>query len=332
MGNASFPNSTAAGAIPGVNVAIVSPDKKRVATASRTTFLLWDAVTGNRLLKGEHADDVNALVFSPNGALLVSASDDGTVRLWDSATGQSRGDLRDSNDAVSGKTERARVVNPQGEDNTAIAERKGANARQGDAKAHDGPVVAAVFNADGSRILTKSSNGVARLWDVRTRTLITTLKVNSDKRANVALSDDGETIVTVAPDNSVRTSDGKTGRLLREFGGGREPVRTVAFSPDGKTILTTAGRMAHLWEAQTGILVAIFEGHKKDITAAAFTSDGRHILTASLDKTVRLWEPPSLHGADLVAFASTSALRRLTKCPSENILNPLNHLWFKVVT
>jgi serine/threonine protein kinase len=53
------------------------------------TLLLWDAKSGQAgtSFKG-HTDTVNGVAFNPDGTLLASGSDDKTVRVWNTATGQ----------------------------------------------------------------------------------------------------------------------------------------------------------------------------------------------------------------------------------------------------
>jgi WD40 repeat protein len=65
----------------------LSPDGKMVATGSVEgigDFMLWDVRTGSRVavLTG-HEDAVSDLAFSPDGKVLVSASHDGSLFLWD---------------------------------------------------------------------------------------------------------------------------------------------------------------------------------------------------------------------------------------------------------
>jgi WD40 repeat protein len=53
---------------------------------------LWDVTTGKEraTLKG-HTDVVFSVAFSPDGEALVSASEDGKLKLWDTKTGKATG-------------------------------------------------------------------------------------------------------------------------------------------------------------------------------------------------------------------------------------------------
>ncbi len=113
--------------------------------------------------------------FSPDGARVVTASEDRTARLWDAATGAPLGAPMRHEEAVLSAAfspDGTRVVTASGN----IIGRGSGEARVWDAASgaplgpplrHGGEVSSAAFSPDGARVLTASTDRTARLWDVR---------------------------------------------------------------------------------------------------------------------------------------------------------------------
>lgn len=195
---------------------------------------------------------------------------------------------------------------------------------------HTDLVVSVGFSADGSRILTGSWDGTAKLWDASTGTELRTFNTHKWRLFSAALSLDGSQVLTVAdtvklwnaqtgaevrtftpstpyivafsPDgNQILTGsyheDGAailwnaaTGEEIRSFAPNAGPTNSLAFSPDGAKVLTGSGSKAKLWDAQTGAELRTFSGHANTILSVAISADGSKILTGSGDKTAKLWD------------------------------------------
>ncbi|MBA4064225.1 MAG: hypothetical protein C0501_11020 [Isosphaera sp.] len=164
-----------------VRSAAFSPDGARVATATddrAARVRVWDAGTGRELLvTGEHSVPLYSAVFSPgwvqsvvwsaDGGRLLTASMDGTARVWDPTTGKEllafRGHVRRLRSAAFGP-DGSRVVTAS-EDGTARVWDAATGAELLTLKGHAGWVRTACFSPDGGRLLTASADGTARVWD-----------------------------------------------------------------------------------------------------------------------------------------------------------------------
>ncbi|HEX6686719.1 MAG TPA: AAA family ATPase [Candidatus Limnocylindrales bacterium] len=156
------------------------------------------------------------------------------------------------------------------------------------------------FSPDGTTLATGSVDGTARLWDVATGKLTTTL----DGGHNVVFSPNGTTLATTGVGGAILLWNVATGKLVATLTAHTSSVNSVAFSPDGTT-LATGGQdhTVRLWDVATGKSTATL--HDADaVTSVAFSPNGTTLATGS--RTVRLWDVATgkplatLNGGDLV--------------------------------
>ena len=148
------------------------------------------------------------------------------------------------------------------------------------------------WSPDGTRLLSGSHDGTARVWDTSRGTELFALAGPSLSISAVAWSPDGTRLLTAAEDHSVRVWDATTGADLLTLGvGGSGVGGAVAWSPDSTRILTSFDdASARIWDASSGQVVRTLSGHTDHLTAVAWSPDGTRVATASDDGTARVWD------------------------------------------
>ena len=208
-----------------------------------------------RVLTG-HDRQVNAVAAAPDGSRLATGSSDGTVRIWDVATGQERAVLT----------------------------------------GHRGRVHTVAVAPDGSWLATGGARDTrVRLWDMATgkeRAVLASRKLRASRGVNVVtVAPDGGWLATGGLDHTVRIWDAATGKQRSRFVASRGWVTAVVIAPDGSWLATGGFDVSvRIWDTVTGKQRASFATGAGWVTAMALAPDGSWLAAGCSDGTVRIWD------------------------------------------
>lgn len=303
--------------------AAFSRDAKQILTATNNVARLWDAVAGSpvHVLRGHHRR-IQSVDFSPNGARVLTASDDGTAKIWETATGKELLTLVGHTDSVQSAAfspDGSRIVTASRDKTVRIWETKtGIQLRV--LKGHESIIYDAAFSHDGNRVATASSDGTARVWDAWTGVSLLTVKGNVE---SAQFSPDDARILCASSNGTAQIWDATTGEIVLVLRGHEGSLYSAVFSNDGARIVTTSSdETARVWDARTGAALLVFRGHEHRIWTGEFSSDGTKVLTASDDGTARIWDAETsaaitLRHATEVSTASFSLNSKLVVTASQ---------------
>ncbi|MGA2863280.1 MAG: protein kinase [Verrucomicrobiota bacterium] len=279
-----------------VDAADFSPDGRQVL------FIEWfgrarvfDIETGSPVTQQfGQSDGLCRGAFSPDGSLIVTASQDKTACLWRAKDGAKVSSLNhpgkvlsamfspDGHRIVTASIDRiVRVWNTQ------------TGALELELQGHNDAVTFARFSPDGRVIVTTSRDGTARLWNASDEHALSPPLEHPSWVGYAAFSPDGQLVVTACSDHKARVWESATGRRIPPDLEHRDGVRSAEFSPDGRLIVTAGlDRQARLWltENHQPLNPNPILRHTDRVTHALFHPDGHRIVTTCVDGTVRVWD------------------------------------------
>jgi WD40 repeat protein len=242
---------------------------------------------GLRALISGHQAPVNSASFSPDGQQVVTASDDGTARLWDVETGDSTvlEGHQDKVNSASFSPDSQQVVTVSSDGTARLWDLESGDLTV--LKGHKSGVNSASFSPDSRQVVTASDDGTARVWDVQTGAS-KVLKGHQRKVSSASFSPDGQQVLTISA-STARVWDMKMGSS-DVLEGHYDFILSASFSPDGQQVATSSlDGTARLWDLKTAVSQTFEEGHQDGILSTSFSPDGRQIVVASSDGTVRVW-------------------------------------------
>lgn len=237
----------------------------------------------------EHRGVVRRAAFSPDGSRVVSASNDGTARVWDVATGAQVVLVEHTAPVVDAvfSADGTRLVTSS-EDGTARIWDAVTGKSIAPPLKHGDFVQGAEFSSDGKLVVTASLDHTARIWNATTGVLVRVLW-HRDAVWSAAFSADATRVLTASRDHAARVwrLDGGGAVMMLEH---RDAVWSAKWSTDGRRIVTASqDHSAQIWDAATGQRITSELSHGDGVTSASFSPDGTHVVTASYDGTARVW-------------------------------------------
>ncbi len=231
-------------------------------------FLLTDPGTGG----GSLGNGVLGLSFSGDGTRLATAGADGTIRVWDAASGQETGVLR----------------------------------------GHTSDVIDVAFSPDGRRLVSAGRDNTVRLWDAESGAQISQLEGETALVVRVEFSPDGRLIASVGENQALNVWDAASGEPVSYSPTAAPvPLRALAFSPDGSRIAASGGTAAaasgpiYIWDAASGELLVSERLHTNAVLSIAFTPDGETLRSASVDGSVGTLDVATGQGSTSPLYAES---------------------------
>src|SRR5437016_1495538 len=276
-----------------ITAVAISPDGQYWAAGRRGEVRLWrEAGQKLHLVWQAHTDQVYSIAFSPHERTLASGSLDGSVKLWEVASGTLLwSSWQTKSTTCMAFAPDGRLLASGGLD---------ATVRLWDPKLgtlleevpHPGPVFSLAWSPDGRLLASGDVAGTLRLWQMQptgSARCVQTLSGHSKLVRSLAFAPDGSRLASTGWDGSVKLWELASGRCLQTLEGHTERVQALAWSADGGTL--ASGSFDHtirLWEGQEGRSRGVLQGNRAEVYSLVFTHDSRHLPSASSVGTPRL--------------------------------------------
>jgi WD40 repeat protein len=265
-------------------------DSHILASASTdATVRLWRVSDGTSLQTLAHRDPINNIVFSPGGTLLITGGGD-EVRSWRVRDGQLLYRLNQYNvQCVAFASDSQTFVSGGGTTDGTIRLRHIDDGTVLRTFYHRQPIISLAFRPDSRTLISASEDGIVRLWQIATMTILYELNL-LDKGNNIVFTADGQSFISWSLNKLWLWNLGDRAPW-RSHKVQADEIFSIAFAHDGQMFaLATNNGTVQLWRLSEETPWCTLTGYTDAIRNMAFAPDGQLLALGTEEGEIWLWK------------------------------------------
>lgn len=193
---------------------------------------------------------INPLAITPDGQILVSGHQDGSLTFWHLKNREKIAEL----------------------------------------SAHDRTVTALAISGDGQTLVSSSKNGSFKVWHLSDRQEKYQINVDAYPINALAISPNSQYLVTGHGNGKLRIWNLATGEELRTIAAHSQWINSLTFSPNGQIIASgTGNEPIKFWQTETGEAIANHRQHQGQVWGIFSGIDEELLVISSFDRTLKIW-------------------------------------------
>ncbi|XP_023210427.1 lissencephaly-1 homolog isoform X1 [Centruroides sculpturatus] len=273
----------------------------------------WIPRPPERYCLSGHRAPVTRVIFHPVYSVMLTSSEDATIKVWDYETGDFEKTLKGHTDSVqdiafdhTGNW----LVSCSADMTIKLWDFRGYECIR-TMRGHDHNVSSVSFMPSGDHIVSSSRDKSIKMWEVATGYCIKTFTGHREWVRMVRVNQDGSLLASCSNDQTVRVWIISTKECKLELREHDHVVECVSWAPESamQSINDAAGsdnkrgsrtgpflisgsrdKTIKMWDISTGLCVFTLVGHDNWVRGLAFHPGGKYILSASDDRTIRVWD------------------------------------------